>query len=346
MKVVGSLEYEKKNRIGLGQGQNSEVWRADEPQLGGHVAVKEIPQAKLGNTPAGFFAEAQAMFEAAHPNVVPVRYACTAGNNVSLVMPFFKKGSLLDRIRTAPLSLIEVRRVGIGILAGLGCIHAAGSIHFDLKPSNVLFSDDDVPMVADFGQARKFNPATGAVAVPPLYEDAMPPETLQHGVGTVHSDIFQMGLLLYRACNGEPVYQPQIPKVNLDDKIARGVFPNRKEFLPHVPNRLRTIIRKALRIDPAQRYASAAEMSKALARVPIDLDWHASPLGSTGMEWRAKRGNQPDLIFRLVEDGATYDVETYTDSGVGLRKRETKLWKKGLSRPDAVEYLDDLFSAL
>lgn len=346
MKVMASLEYEKKYRIGIGQGQNSEVWRADEPQLGGQVAVKEIPQAKLGNTPAEFFAEAQAMFKAAHPNVVPVRYACSAGNNVSLVMPFFNEGSLLDRIRKKPLSLLEVRRVGIGILAGLGCIHAAGSIHFDVKPSNVLFTDDNVPMVADFGQARKFNPATGAVTVPDLYEDAMPPETLNNGVGTVHSDIFQMGLLLYRACNGEAEYQPQIPKVNLDDKILKGLFPNRKEFLPHVPKRMRTVIRKALRVDPSQRFANAAEMSKALARIPIDLDWQANPLGSTGIEWRAKRGSQPDLIFRMVEDGATYNVETYTDAGVGLRKRETKEWKKGLSRSDAFAYLDDIFSAL
>jgi eukaryotic-like serine/threonine-protein kinase len=103
MKVVGTLAYEKRTRIGAGQGQNSEVWRADEPQLGGQVAVKEIPQANLGNTPADFFTEAQAMFCAEHPNVVPLRYACITGTNISLVMPFFSQGSLLDKIRQAPL---------------------------------------------------------------------------------------------------------------------------------------------------------------------------------------------------------------------------------------------------
>lgn len=187
MKVLGSLEYDKQTRIGVGQGQNSEVWCAHEPQLGGQVAVKEIPQANLGNTAADFFAEAQTMFCAAHPNVVPLRYACIAGANVGLVMPYFSKGSLLDRIRQAPLRVSEVRRVGQEILAGVGRIHSAGSIHFDLKPSNVLFADDDVAMVADFGQARKFNPSTGAVQVPPLYDDAMPPETLRLGVGTIQS---------------------------------------------------------------------------------------------------------------------------------------------------------------
>jgi eukaryotic-like serine/threonine-protein kinase len=346
MKVVGSLEYDKKTRIGQGQGQNSEVWKADEPQLGGIVAVKEIPQANLGNTAAKFFAEAQAMFSSEHRNVVPLRYACVAGNNVSLVMPYFQKGSLLDRIKTQPLPLLEVRRIGQGILAGLGRIHAGGSIHFDLKPSNVLFSDDDVPMVADFGQARRFNPSTGAVQVPDLYEDAMPPETLLQGVGTVQSDLFQMGLLLYRACNGEPLYKPQVPTVNLDDKILRGVFPNRKAFLPHVPKRLRTVIRKALQVDPVDRHGSAAEMSTALGRVPIDLDWHTTPFGSTGFEWRAKRRDQPDLVFRMVDSSTSYDVETYTESNAGLRAREKAAWRSGMARPDAFKYLEELFSAL
>ncbi len=257
--------------------------------------VKEIPKAKLGNTPAKFFAEAQSMFGSEHPNVVPLRYACLAGDNVSLVMPYFPKGSLLDRIAKQPLSLLEVRRVGQAILAGVERIHAAGAIHFDLKPSNVLFSDDDVPMVADFGQARKFNPSTGAVTVPALYEDAMPPETLSQGVGTVQSDIFQIGLLLYRTVNGEPFYKRQVPTVNIDDKILRGIFPNRKEFLPHVPKRMRTVIRKALQIDPSDRYSSAAEMSIALGRVPVPLNWETTPFGTDGLEFRAKRGDRPDL---------------------------------------------------
>lgn len=344
MKVLGSLEYYKHTRIGAGQGQNSEVWCADEPQLGGQVAVKEIPQSKLGNTAAEFFAEAQAMFGSEHPNVVPLRYACIAGTNVSLVMPYFQKGSLLDRISKQPLPLLEVRRVGQGILAGLGRIHSNGSIHFDLKPSNILFSEDDVPMVADFGQARKFNPATGAVAVPALYYYAMPPETLTLGVGTIQSDIFQAGLLLYRAANGEPFYKPQVPKVNLDDKILRGVFPNRKEFLPHVPKRLRTVIRKALQIDPADRYGSAAEMSTALGRIPIGLDWHTKPLGADGFEWRAERGDRPALVLRLIGSSGGYAVEMYTDSVVGLRAREKTSWRSGLSKPDAFKHLQEQFN--
>lgn len=346
MKVVGSLEYDKRVRIGVGQGQNSEVWRADEPQLGGQVAVKEIPQTKLGNTPADFFAEAQAMFCSEHPNVVPLRYACIAGTNVSLVMPYFSKGSLLDRISKQPLDLLEVRRVGQAILAGVGRIHSAGSIHFDLKPSNILFSDDDVPMVADFGQARKFNPATGVVTVPALYEDAMPPETLSLGVGTVQSDIFQIGLLLYRAANGEPFYKPQVPTVNLDDKILRGVFPSRKEFLPHVPKRMRTVIRKALQIDPADRFASAAEMSTALGRISIPLNWQTTPLGADGFEFRAERGDRPDLVFRLIAASGSYGIETYTDSTVGLRAREKTAWRSGLTKADAFKYLHDQFNAL
>lgn len=342
---MGSLEYEKRTRIGVGQGQNSEVWCSDEPQLGGQVAVKEIPKAKLGNTPADFFTEAQAMFCSEHPNVVPLRYACDAGSHISLVMPYFPKGSLLDKIRLAPLQLSEVRRIGQEILAGVGRIHSAGSIHFDLKPSNVLFSDGDVAMVADFGQARKFNLSTGAVTAPPLYDDAMPPETLSLGSGTIQSDLFQVGLLLYRAANGEPFYKPQVPKVNIDDKILRGVFPDRKAFLPHVPRRLRSLIRKALKVDPAERFSSASEMSTALGRVPVDIDWESSPLGTNGLKWRAMRNDRPALIVNLIEDKQSHAVELYTESAAGLRARDKASWRTGLTRSDAFDHLELIFSA-
>jgi eukaryotic-like serine/threonine-protein kinase len=344
MKVVGTLEYDKAKRIGIGQGQNSQVWIADEPQLGGRVAVKEIPKQNLGNTPAAFFQEAQTMFGAEHPNVVPIRYACDSGATVSLVMPYYAKGSLLDRIKTEPLSLLELRRIGQGILSGLGRIHSSNSIHFDLKPSNILFSDDDTPMVADFGQARQFNPTTGAVQVPPLYDDAMPPESLTLGVGTVQSDIYQMGLLLYRAVNGEPFYKPQVPTVNIDDKIKRGMFPDRKAFLPHVPKRMRTLIRKALQIDPGDRFSTAAEMSRDLGRIPIDLNWAPTPIGTGGYEFRADRTGQPSLVFKLVEIGATCSVECYTEAASKLRARGKASWRSGMTKAEAVKHLQDLFS--
>ena len=151
MKIVATVDYVQKKQIGAGQGMNSTVFLADDPQLAAEVAVKEIPLSKLGNDPGKYFAEAKTMFASEHKNVLPIRYACRTADRICLAMPFCNAGSLADRIRNNPLSLREAQRVGIGILNGLAQVHLAGFVHFDLKPTNVLFGASDEPLVADFG---------------------------------------------------------------------------------------------------------------------------------------------------------------------------------------------------
>src|SRR5947209_7283563 len=83
---------------------------------------------------------------------------------------------------------------------GVGQIHISGLIQFDVKPSNILFSDIGEAIVADFGQAK---PATshGTTPVPPMYFRSRPPETIRYRHGTSVSDIYQAGVTLFRAVN-------------------------------------------------------------------------------------------------------------------------------------------------
>jgi serine/threonine protein kinase len=110
--------------------------------------------------------------------------------------------------------------------------------------------------------------AAGVAKRPGMYEEAFPPECYG-GTGTVHSDIYQVGLLLYRVVNGELFYGDQrgLPSLTLQTRICEGKFPDRKKFLPHVPNRMKAVIRKALAIDPIERYTSAPEFADDLGRV-------------------------------------------------------------------------------
>jgi serine/threonine protein kinase len=167
MRVDGTISYTRVRQIGIGQGMNSTVWLADDPQLGGQVAAKEIPKTRFAN-PTNYFDETQTMFAVAHDNVVAVQYACQTPDLISLVMPYYQNKSLADRIQNRPLQLSETLRVAQGVLAGLAHIHLRNYIHFDVKPSNVLFSNMNRPMVADFGQSRAIS-STGVVTVPPLY---------------------------------------------------------------------------------------------------------------------------------------------------------------------------------
>lgn len=257
--------------------------------------------------------------------------------------------SLGARIATNPLRLRELLRVGDEVLRGVGRIHTAGYIHFDLKPSNVLFTETDRAVVADFGQARAFNQATGIVSAPQMYKHSFPPEVAGTGVGTVRSDVYQVGLLLYRAANGDQVFKSQIPPdPQLLAAISSARFPDRRAFLPHVPPRLRTLIRKALRSKPEQRFGTASEFADALGRIELPFDWETS-IGAAGeITWRARRAPNPDMVILLEQDGAAWRVRAYTEKATNPRRALGRgvYWCAGMQRPEALEFLEDVFRAV
>ena len=344
------MTYNTLREIGVGEGRNSKVYLADEPQLGGRVAIKEIDKASFGD-PTEYFREAQAMFQTTHDNVVPIHYACETAACISLAMPFYTNGSLTKRIKDGPLQLSELLRVARGVLSGLAHVHLAGFVHFDIKPSNVLFSDTNIPMVADFGQSQAVSAAGVATAPNKIYCTALPPETLGTGVGTIAADVYQVGLLLYRSANGDPQFRNQIPpdQNTLLDRIAHGKFPDRQSFMPHVPKHLRTLIRKALRPDPAARFQTGTEMADALGRVRLVLDWSVQPLVSGGFRWRASRPGHADIVVEMTEHGVgTWDVRTFTEK-VGEPKRakgKAQNWRSRINSKEARAHLTRVFQRL
>lgn len=346
--VYATIVYEKQAEIGTGQGMNSRVYAAWDPQMRTVLAVKEIELEDIAVEELdGYFQEAAAMRAAQHSNVVPIQYACRTDTHVALAMPLYERGSLADRIKTGPLTVREVIRVGQGMLLGLSQVHVANFIHFDLKPSNVLFNDRDQPLVSDFGQAR-FMDFEGIATAPPLYPFGFIPEALE-GVGSIESDIYQAGLTLYRAVNGDPIYYAQLPATQeeLIQKVMRGKFPSRDRFLPHVPDRLRTIIRRALNVDPTRRYHSAMELAEDLGRVAPRLDWSLDVLENQDLQWQAERKGRPTIVVLLRKTGHQYGVSVYTETNGVRRKRDVEgLWRNQMSAKEADEHLRGVFKAL
>lgn len=343
MIISATLDYDRGAQVGVGQGRNSEVYMINEPQLGGVMVVKEVDKARFRNA-TEYFNEASKMFATTHENVVSVQYACQTSTHVCMVMPYYRKGSLATRIMSGPISVGETIRVGIGVVNGLVKIHATDLIHFDLKPSNVLFSDTDVPMVADFGQSAIM--AAGLAEIPPVYFHAVAPEWFGSIYATIHWDIYQLGLLLYRAVNGDPHYQAQLPNCD-EPSICNGRFPTRhgSGFLPHVPRFMRTIIRRCLQIDPADRYQSAAEVGRDMGRVSVGHDWWVT-LGLDGaMTWVAKRPGQPDLVVELTREAhGLWSVNALTDGANGRRARDPANNRlSGATLSAAHRHLEDVF---
>jgi serine/threonine protein kinase len=351
VKVVANVQYEKIREIGAGEGMNSKVYLATDPQLAGTIAVKEIPKEDFGNQVDLYFAEAQAMYKTQHDNIVPVHYACETGTHVCIAMPFFKEGSFAKLVKAGPAPLSLVLSTGRAVLKALAQVHLAGLLHLDVKPSNVLLSDKGIPMLADFGQSRQVS-SSGVATASRLYHLAIPPEAFLHGGAVaVPSDIYQAGLLLYRAANGDSHFMNQwnLDHIKQREAVMRGRFPKRDLFLPHVPRRLRTVIRRALKVRPEDRYQSAVEFADDLGKVACPIDWRTT-IGSQGeFRWEADRDGQPGLlVLALPTANNKWKVEVYTAGGRGgLRaKGKSVFWKPALAWPQAATHLTDVFEHL
>lgn len=347
--VTGKICYERRDEIGAGEGMNSKVFLAWDPQRKGTLVIKEVPKAKFGNDPVKYYAEAELMFAAQHTHVVPTHYACETDDLVCIAMPYFAAGSLTKRTGGRPLPVVDTLKIAHSVLLGVGQIHAAKLLHLDIKPTNVLFDDTERPLVADFGQARRID--TNGVAKPGgIYTLNLTPELLQ-GVATVETDLYQVGLLLYRCVNGDHVFHAQARALQtkgdaaLVDAVKKGRFPDRNVFLPHVPGWLRTCIRKAIRPEVTERHHSASEFARALANIEVVHNWQIA-LNGTTTTWRAERQDAPALVVRRVSDGAAWAVELFTENAGKLRAKDRAKWRKGLDQNAVDGYLTELFDAL
>jgi serine/threonine protein kinase len=330
---------------------NSTVFLAYDPVLKRDVAVKEITKSRFGNDFDSYCEEARTMFDAADPNIVGIEFVCETADCIALALPYFQNGSLHKKIELNPLGLLEFMKLTQAVASGLARIHICKFLHLDLKPTNVLLDDFWQPLITDFGQCRRMSPA-GIVTYPQVYKFSMPPEMLNSHTATVESDIYQFGLLLYRAANGNLIYELQKAMVNSDGKllqrIEKGRFPDRNFFLPHIPGRVRTIVRKALNIDPKKRYRSAFEIAKVMGRVQLSLDWQTISTNNGGYVWRAKRSGRDDLEVKLILDSPKrWKTEVWIASPQRYRRKNVSGdWKRSLNYKEAMKHLTEVFVRL
>jgi len=194
-----------------------------------------------------------------HPNVLPIIDADVYDDQIVIVSEFAPDGTLLDWLARhngrAP-STDDAVDIMLGILSGLRHLHSRGIIHRDLKPENILLQGD-TPRLADFGIARvlKGTSHTAAASGTPLY---MPPEAFDGKRGE-HTDIWSAGVIFYQLLTG------RLPFEGDGITAIMGAIVNKQpQPIPDCPPYIWAVIDKALAKDPADRFASAAEMRAAL----------------------------------------------------------------------------------
>jgi hypothetical protein len=131
--------------------------------------------------------------------------------------------------------------------------------------------------------------------------------------------------------------------------IETGKFPDRSRFLPHVPKRLRTIVRTAMSVDPSKRYQSAREMADVLGTVKPALDWEVA-MAPEVLVWTARRADSPDLLVKLSMQpwDSKWEAAVYTKNSDGVeRAKGRSLYRReSLTLPEAHKHLKIVFAEL
>jgi len=264
-KTIGRFEI----RDELGRGAQSVVYLGWDPQLQREVAIKTLHFAgSAANLNALLLDEARTASKFRHPNVVPIFDLGEQEGDPYLVFERVNGQTLNEMIKAeGPMSALRAARFMERIADALAQAHAQGIIHRDLKPSNILIdARDGMPRIMDFGIASRV-PETGretseSMIGSPAY---MAPEYVTQRVVNPQIDVFAAGLIMIEMLTGERVFQGGSVEAILARISSEHVALPPSPPAPAIDPRLGSILLHACAHDPAQRYASAAELREALA---------------------------------------------------------------------------------
>ena len=259
----------------LGSGAMASVYEVRHTSLHSRHALKVLSAelAEHAGLRSRFLAEGRIQAQLKHPNIVSVTDIVTEPVP-GLVMEYIEDGSLDELLakegpRADPA---EAMALFLPIVAAVQVAHRAGVIHRDLKPENILIQRDDrgraVPLVADFGIARvadvtdiighKRRTEAGVRMGTVLY---MSPEQVEGKAVDARSDIFALGCILYEILTGEIAFDAPSEFVTMK-RIVEGYLPQRAVGGLH--EGVAACIRKALAVDPEERFNTASALAEAL----------------------------------------------------------------------------------
>jgi eukaryotic-like serine/threonine-protein kinase len=317
----------------LARGGMSTVYLATDVRLGRRVAVK-VMQPALAEDPefvARFNREARAAARLSHPDVVAVYDQGSDDGLVFLVMEYVPGATLREVLRQqGRLSPGETVAVMDHVLAALGAAHAAGLVHRDVKPENVLVTPDGRVKVTDFGLARAVagSSVTGDSAMmfgTPAY---VAPEQVSGGLADVRSDVYSAGIVLFELLTGTVPFGGDTPVAIAYRHVTEDV-PAPSSLVGGLPSELDALVASATARDEAVRPADARALHAALVDVRDRLGLHDAVPTSSGDDTTQQI---PRIVGPVAATGpipaeaalATSALPVGTDEEAGPRRRRRK----------------------
>ena len=266
--TLGRYEIERE----LGRGAMGVVYLGKDPKIARTVAIKtlsyeQFDAAQLKDLKARFFREAEAAGRLNHPDIVTV-YDVGEEADLAFIAMDYADGKPLSAFGK-PKSLLQIQVV-LELIArvaeALDYAHGQKVIHRDIKPGNIIYNRQSGALkITDFGIAKLADDSrtrTGSVMGSPLY---MSPEQLKGQKVTGASDIYSLGVTLYKLLSGETPYQGD-SLANLTYQILNKRPKSIREYCPDLPDSVVRLINKSIQREPSKRFASALAMAEALRR--------------------------------------------------------------------------------
>jgi Tol biopolymer transport system component len=328
----------------IGRGASGEVYRAWDARLQREAALKILPMTRP--FAASVLAEARRLARVRHPGVVTIHDVFDDGDTGRICMELLN-GRTLDAVvrESGVFSADGAARIGVALCAALEAIHGVGLVHGDVKAHNVMLETTGRIVLMDLGAGVEAG-GDGPREATPLY---MAPELFHGSAPRPQCDIFSLGVLLYHLVTGAyPVTARSADELHAairDGMLSRAA-------LLHVPPPMNKVIARAVDVDPDERYASAADMARALTaspprkgRILLTAVLAAASLAAVGlMRWKWA-GNPPDAgsagvtSREIVLPREALAVGTFSDdaSVLAMEDREGGILlvdvRSGASRP-------------
>jgi len=296
----------------LGRGGMAEVFLADDTILKRKVAIKVIKAqyAKDEIFREQFLQEARSAGGLSHQNIVTVHDVGFINNRIYMIMEYVPGTDLYTyQHQKGGFSIREAVNFIIQACSGIGYAHRKGIIHCDVKPQNLIVTEDGTLKVTDFGIARflsNVNPIDEEKIVwgSPQY---FSPEQARGKITSYAADVYSLGVVLYQAVTGKLPFTGSTSK-ELMDKHINEAPPAPRSINPKIPIELEGVILRSLNKEPSTRYRNADQMGKLLEnlypkKTPIltlsSVNWFKTTWDKVKTGWAAFMNFRDREIFQV-----------------------------------------------
>jgi eukaryotic-like serine/threonine-protein kinase len=224
-------------------------------------------------------------------------------------------GCLQKKFQAGPMPLADVRRYATHVTMGLAALHARGMIHRDIKPGNILLNKNGAAQLGDFGLVTD-NIVVG-YASGQGYSDHLAPEVLNGGGTSVKSDVWALGMTIYRMLHGAEWYSrlPQPRHI-----AGKGGFAKHLPFLPHIPKAWRTVLRTMMHDDTNARYQTANAALAAYAKFQTTPRWECD-ITADKVSWTCLHKKRKYFVVWEKVGTSTYNWSAWSEpTGKGNKR--------------------------